>query len=131
VKDAGAELTDLITRMKAQKGFRAVEIVVVDSGSTDGSAETAEALGATVVRIRPEEFSHSHARNLGAARATGDWMEHVPNISFLGLGFGQDPTSVAYGATVFDAGSGTHSEYFKPGSLALRNLSLIALGRAA
>jgi hypothetical protein len=66
-----------------------------------------------------------------AARATGDWTQYVPNISFLGLGFGQDPTSVAYGAQVFDAGSGTHSEYFKPGSLALRNLSLIALGRAA
>jgi hypothetical protein len=59
VKDAGAELTDLIVRMKRQKGFRAVEIVIVDSGSTDGSAETAEALGATVVRIAPEEFSHS------------------------------------------------------------------------
>jgi hypothetical protein len=66
-----------------------------------------------------------------AARSTGDWMGYVPNISFLGLGFGQDPTSLAYGATVFDAGSGTHSEYFKPGSPALRNLSLIALGRAA
>ena len=65
VKDAGAELTDLIVRMKEQKGFRAVEIVIVDSGSTDGSAETAEALGATVVRIAPEEFSHSYARNFG------------------------------------------------------------------
>jgi hypothetical protein len=65
-----------------------------------------------------------------AARATGDWMAYVPNISFLGLGFGQDPTALAYGAKVFDAGSGTHSEYFKPGGLALRNLSLIALGRA-
>jgi GT2 family glycosyltransferase len=74
VKDAGAELTDLIVRMKRQKGFRAVEIVIVDSGSTDGSAETAEALGATVVRIAPEEFSHSYARNFGAERATGDYV---------------------------------------------------------
>jgi hypothetical protein len=73
---------------------------------------------------------HTRAR-IWAARATADWTQYVPNIRFLGIGFGEDPTSVAYGATVFDAGSGTHSEYFKPGSLALRNLSLIALGRAA
>jgi GT2 family glycosyltransferase len=74
VKNAGEELAGLIARMKEQKGFRAVEVVVVDSGSTDGSAETAERLGATVVRIAPAEFSHSHARNLGAERAAGDYL---------------------------------------------------------
>jgi len=74
VKNAGAELTDLILRMKEQEGFRAVEVVIVDSGSTDGSAETAAALGAIVVRIAPEEFSHSYARNLGAERASGDYV---------------------------------------------------------
>src|SRR6185369_11780745 len=74
VKNAGPELADLIVRMKEQKGFRAVEVVIVDSGSTDGSAETAERLGATLVRIAPDEFSHSHARNLGAERAGGDYV---------------------------------------------------------
>ena len=74
VKNAGPELADLILCMKAQQGFRRVDIVVVDSGSTDGSAETAEALGALVVRIRPDEFSHSRARNLGAERASGDYV---------------------------------------------------------
>lgn len=74
VKNAGPELTDLIVHMKEQRGFRGVEIVIVDSGSTDGSAETAEALGATVVRIAPQDFSHSYARNLGAERATGDYV---------------------------------------------------------
>ena len=74
VKDAGADLEPLIARAHAQQGFRRVEVVIVDSGSADGSAETAERMGATVVRIRPEEFSHSHARNLGAERATGDYV---------------------------------------------------------
>jgi glycosyltransferase involved in cell wall biosynthesis len=74
VKDAGPELSDLIGRMKRQEGFRAVEMVIVDSGSTDGSAETAESLGADVVRIAPELFSHSYARNLAAERARGDYL---------------------------------------------------------
>ena len=100
---------------KAAPGLPVAEIALVGSpGTTVGRAIDL----------------HTPAR-IWAARATGDWTRHIPNISFLGLGFGEDPTSVAYGATVFDAGSGTHSEYFKPGSLALRNLALIALGRAA
>ena len=65
-----------------------------------------------------------------AGRAKGDWMRFVPNIRFAGLGFGADPVSPGFGALRFDAGTGPHSGYLKPGSLALRNLALIALGRA-
>ncbi len=49
-----------------------VEVVVVDSGSSDGSAERARRLGARVHEIPPEEFSHGGARNLGAKLAAGD-----------------------------------------------------------
>ncbi|MFB4311797.1 alpha/beta hydrolase [Actinomadura sp. GTD37] len=66
-----------------------------------------------------------------AGRAKGDWMRYVPNVRFAGLGFGADPVSPGFGALRFDAGTGPHSAYLKPGSLALRNLALIALGRAA
>lgn len=47
-------------------------MVVVDSGSEDGSAELAESLGARVHRIAPEEFNHGGTRNLGASLARGD-----------------------------------------------------------
>ncbi|MFG3550921.1 alpha/beta hydrolase [Streptomyces sp. NPDC047725] len=67
-----------------------------------------------------------------AARGADDWVEHVPHLS-AGLfgttvGFGTDPVSPAFGARVFDAGDGGHSDYFDAGSLSLTNLARIALG---
>ncbi|WP_374469848.1 glycosyltransferase family 2 protein [Phenylobacterium sp.] len=70
--NAGAEFYWLLRKLRAQRGLAGVEIVVVDSGSTDGTPEMAEAHGCTVVRIPNSEFSHSYARNLGADNATGD-----------------------------------------------------------
>ncbi|XRQ13337.1 alpha/beta hydrolase [Actinomadura welshii] len=64
-----------------------------------------------------------------AGRSSGDWMRFVPNFRFAGAGFGPDPVSSGFGARRFDAGGGAHSGYLKPGSPALRNLALIALGR--
>ena len=72
--NAGAEFYWLLRKLKAQKGLGGVEIVVVDSGSSDGTAELAERFGCTVVRIPNSEFSHSHARNLGADNARGDLL---------------------------------------------------------
>ena len=72
---------------------------------------------------------HTTAR-VWAGRGAGDWISHVPHIHFLGLGFGQDPMSPAFGARIFAAGPGGHSSYFKPGGVSLRNLAYIALGDA-
>jgi alpha/beta hydrolase family protein len=73
---------------------------------------------------------HTTAR-VWAGRDAGDWIRNVPHVQFLGLGFGQDPMAPAFGARHFDCGSGAHSGYFKPGSIALRNLAYIALGDPA
>jgi len=47
-----------------------VEIIVVDSGSTDGTAEIARRLCDRLIEIRPEEFTYGYALNRGAAAAT-------------------------------------------------------------
>jgi hypothetical protein len=44
------------------------------------------------------------------------------------VGFGTDPVSPAFGAHVFAAGPGGHSDYFRPGSVSLANLTRIVLG---
>lgn len=65
-----------------------------------------------------------------AGGKSGDWVALVPNVRLFGrVGMGTDPTSNAFGARVFRAGGGTHSQYFKPGSASLDALALIALGR--
>jgi len=46
-------------------------LVVVDSGSSDGTPEAAEAAGARVLRIRREDFDHGETRNLGARELPG------------------------------------------------------------
>lgn len=66
----GALLESLIW----QAGLKSREIIVVDSGSSDGTAERAEQQGAKVVRIPQAEFTHAHARNLGARQASGAYL---------------------------------------------------------
>jgi Alpha/beta hydrolase len=73
---------------------------------------------------------HSPAR-VWAGRGTLDWIANVPHVQLLGLGFGQDPTAPAFGARIFNCGDANHSEYFRRGSISLRNLAYIALGDPA
>jgi glycosyltransferase involved in cell wall biosynthesis len=48
------------------------EIIVVDSGSTDGACALAVQQGARLVCLKPEEFGFARAHNAGAAVAMGD-----------------------------------------------------------
>ena len=48
------------------------QVIVIDSGSEDGTPERAEAAGFDVERIPPETFGHGRTRNLGVRLARGD-----------------------------------------------------------
>ncbi|MEW1773252.1 alpha/beta hydrolase [Streptomyces sp. NPDC086777] len=77
---------------------------------------------------------HTSAR-VWAARGAADWIAEVPHVraDLFGttVGFGTDPVSPSFGARVFAAGSGGHSDYFTPGSASLANLARIVLGESA
>ena len=53
------------------------EVLVIDSGSTDGSIEIAESHGATVHLIDKREFSHGGTRNRMVAMARGDHVAFI------------------------------------------------------
>lgn len=90
-------------------------------GSPGTGADTADAL-------------HTPAR-VWAGRGSDDWVAEVPHIKIdlLGttVGFGTDPVSPSFGARVFAAGAGGHSDYFRPGSTSLANLTRIVLGETS
>jgi glycosyltransferase involved in cell wall biosynthesis len=71
VRDGGPRLGIVLRAVRDQDTQRTVELLVCDSGSTDGSAGVARAHGARVVTIAPAEFSHGTTRNLLAREAAG------------------------------------------------------------
>jgi O-antigen biosynthesis protein len=70
VLDGAALLPEVLAAVRGQG--RDVELLVIDSGSTDGSVELARAAGAEVLEIAPAEFGHGRTRNLGAERTSGE-----------------------------------------------------------
>lgn len=71
--NAAATLARAIESVRAQS-WPAHEIIVVDDGSHDASADVARGFGAAVHLIRQPNGGVSRARNAGAAAADGDWL---------------------------------------------------------
>jgi glycosyltransferase involved in cell wall biosynthesis len=71
-----------LRRCLASLGGRCARIVYVDSGSTDGSPEFAQSIGADVVSLDlSKPFSMARARNAGVARL----RELMPDATFVQL----------------------------------------------
>ena len=73
-KNAGHDFDNALNKIRSQRGIKKIEIVVVDSGSTDNTLEIAKKYQATIIQIKPEEFDHGKTRNLGAAKSHGDYL---------------------------------------------------------
>ena len=85
-------LPALVHALEQQDDVAPRELVVVDSGSTDGTREYAERVATRVMVITPEQFDHGATRNIGVsasrgrfvvltvqdARPTGgEWLRHL------------------------------------------------------
>lgn len=116
-KDSARTLQAALTSIRAQDV--PVEIIVVDSGSHDGTLAMAEAEADRVLHIAPQDFTYGGALNLGAAAASSDvhvalsshcvmprtdWVRravgHVERGAVGAAGFHLDPHGQPLGAPV-------------------------------
>lgn len=51
-----------------------LEIIAIDSGSTDSTVSNLREMGVDVYEIKPEDFTHSYSRNFGASKAKYDYL---------------------------------------------------------
>ena len=60
-----------------QQTLENVEVILVDSGSTDKTVSIAESYGAKIVHITPEEFTFGRSLNYGVRAARGEFIVNV------------------------------------------------------
>lgn len=75
--NAGHSFEKLLESISEQRTNFAYEILVVDSGSTDGTVDVAQRFGATVHQILKSEFNHGATRNLGISLSGGEYVALV------------------------------------------------------
>lgn len=97
-KDEADSIGRLLDLLAAQElAGRALELIVVDSGSRDGTVAIAHARGATVTEIAAADFTFGGALNTGAAVAGGELI-----VALSAHAFPRDAGWLARMADVFD-----------------------------
>ena len=107
--NAGPLFKDVLEGIRRQKFSRDLELVIVDSGSTDETLKLAWAHKAKIIEIDPQTFNHGATRNNGIENASGDIVvlltqDAVPGdenlISNLVKPFGDPEVAGSYGRQV-------------------------------
>lgn len=73
-KNAGTDFEFTLEKIRAQKGIRDIELIIIDSGSSDETIRIGEKFGSKIYTIKPEDFNHGETRNFGAEKANGDYV---------------------------------------------------------
>jgi rhamnosyltransferase len=71
--EAGA-IGEVLERVFGQVGAPGFEVIVVDSGSTDGTLDIVRRFDARLIEIPPRSFTYGRALNIGIAAARGEFV---------------------------------------------------------
>ena len=72
VKNGASKLRLLLPAIRSQQTSYQIEVIAIDSASTDDSVEILREFDATVIAIDPRSFNHGLTRNLATRYAAGD-----------------------------------------------------------
>ncbi|MDZ4774895.1 MAG: glycosyltransferase [Planctomycetota bacterium] len=97
--NGAAELEELLPRLAEQQLPGGLEIVAVDSSSTDGTAALLERFAARVERIAQSDFRHGATRNRIAELARGEILVFMTQDALP-----RDPTTIRSLVAAFDDG---------------------------
>ncbi|MHB1295283.1 MAG: glycosyltransferase family 2 protein [Anaerolineae bacterium] len=73
-RNAGPAFAETLQAIRAQRLDRPVELLVIDSGSSDGTPALARRFGAGVLSIAPAAFGHGRTRNQAIAACGGAYV---------------------------------------------------------
>jgi rhamnosyltransferase len=73
-KNGGQQFSRCLEAVSSQTEITHAEVIVVDSGSTDGTLEVAKRFPVRLEHIPPHAFHHARTRNLIASLATGKFL---------------------------------------------------------
>ncbi|MGA2887883.1 MAG: glycosyltransferase [Terracidiphilus sp.] len=88
-RNEGQRLARCLESIKLVQGVAVVEVIYVDSASTDGSPEVASEHGATVIVVHPERPTAAIGRNAGWRRAASDLILFLDGDTVLDPEFAQ------------------------------------------
>jgi glycosyltransferase involved in cell wall biosynthesis len=113
-KNGDRWIGECLEAVYSQEGVGPVEVVMVDSGSTDGTLEIARKYPVRIVEIPAQDFHHARTRNYAAILTTGKYLvflsqDAIPaNSSWLKAmlqNFQDGAVGAVYGRQVPKAGS--------------------------
>lgn len=82
VKNEAGNITKCLSGIFSQDIPDQLEVILIDSGSTDSTLEEAGVFPVRIVCIRPEEFHHARTRNLAASLASGEYLVFLAGDAF-------------------------------------------------